>query len=102
MHAFCILAERRGLWVVAPIHDSFVVECNVADAWDVARELDRTMRDASALVLKGYEIPTSFCGGTGPILPGQRYYEKAGAEMWRTLTRLIRSAERRAGQVRTA
>jgi DNA polymerase I-like protein with 3'-5' exonuclease and polymerase domains len=102
MHAFCILAERRGLEVVAPVHDAFMVECDVADARDVARDLDRAMRDASALVLGGYEIPTSFAGGNGPILPGQRYREKTGAAMWCTLTRLIRDAERKAGERQAA
>ena len=35
-----------------------MAEASVADADDVSRELDRTMRDASAVVLRGYELPT--------------------------------------------
>lgn len=64
MRLTCILAERRGIAIVAPIHDAFMAESAVADIEDVSRELDRAMGDASALVLGGYRLPTD--PGTGP------------------------------------
>jgi DNA polymerase I len=89
----CILAERRGLPIVAPIHDAFMVEAAAADIEDVLRELDRAMGDASALVLGGYRLPTD--PGTGPILPGQRFYDKNGEAMWTRINQLIDGLERR-------
>jgi DNA polymerase-1 len=87
MHLFCILAERRGLPVVASIHDAFMAEGAVADIEDVSHELDRAMGDASALVLGGYRLPTD--PGAGPILPGQRFYDKHGEAMWNRINQLI-------------
>jgi hypothetical protein len=93
MHVFCILAERRGLQVVAPIHDAFLAEGLVTDIEDVSRELDRTMGDAAALVLQGHRLPTD--DGGGPILPGKRYHEEAGKKMWNLINQLIDNLERR-------
>ena len=114
MHAFCILAERRSIEVVAPIHDAFLAQCRMADACDVSMELDRCMRDASAVVLRGYELPTSDDDGMGLILPAYadtrpvpalfatapqmfrgRYYDKRGAAMWAEINRLLIKLERR-------
>ena len=58
LHVITILAERRGIEIVAPIHDAVLVEGDAADAQDLARAVDRLMRDASALVLDGYELPS--------------------------------------------
>ena len=43
--------------IVAPIHDAFVIQCEARDVMDVAAAFDRVMRDASAIVLRGYELP---------------------------------------------
>jgi hypothetical protein len=51
------------------------------------------MRDASALVLQGYELPTSDDGG--PIMPGRRYYDERGETMWNNIQELITKIERR-------
>lgn len=93
MHLTCILAERRGLAIVAPIHDAFMVEAAAADIEDVSRELDRAMGDASALVLGGYRLPTD--PGAGPILPGKRFYDKNGEAMWNRINQLIDDLQRR-------
>ena len=93
LHLVCILAERRGLLIVAPIHDAFMAEAAVADIEDVSRELDRAMGDASALVLGGYRLPTD--AGAGPTLPGERFYDKTGEAMWNRINQLIDGLERR-------
>ena len=93
LHAAVILAERRGLRIVAPIHDAFLAEGPASEAADVSIALDRVMRDASALVLRGYELPTS--DDTGPILPGERVFDKNGAGMWNEINRLVDKMERR-------
>jgi DNA polymerase I-like protein with 3'-5' exonuclease and polymerase domains len=98
MHIAMILAERRGISIVAPVHDAFMAESDLADIHDTSRALDRCMRDASAIVLRGYEIPTDegeaigphMAGPRkGPILPGERYYDKNGIGMWNKLNELI-------------
>ena len=93
LHAASILAERRGIRIVAPIHDAFLAEGPAADIADISVALDRLMRDASSLVLRGYELPTSDDGG--PIMPNQRYYEERGENMWNTINRLIENLERK-------
>jgi DNA polymerase-1 len=87
MHVLCLLAERRGIPIVAPVHDGFLAEADERDIDDVSRELDRAMRDASALVLGGYEIPTDDKGG--PIRPGTSFFDKSGEVMWRLINRLL-------------
>jgi DNA polymerase I len=92
LHVASVLAERRGLRIVAPIHDAFMAEGPAADIEDVSTALDRVMRDASALILEGYELPT----GADPfVLSGERYHDKRGRDMWETLNRLLAGIERK-------
>jgi DNA polymerase-1 len=90
LHVLCVLAERRGIEIVATIHDAVLAECPLGEINDVALALDRTMRDASALVLRGYELPTD----CQLIRPGERYYDERGEAMWNTVTRLVAKLER--------
>jgi DNA polymerase I len=83
LHASCILAERRGLQIVAPIHDALLIEAPSTDAADASLELDRVMRDASRLALRNSELPTS---GDEPV---QRFYDERGEQMWNTINRLL-------------
>jgi len=89
LHVFCVLAERRGIEVCAPIHDAFLCESALADIEDASIAVDRCMRDASALVLRGYELPTD----QQIIRPGQRYEDERGREMWDTVTGLVAKLE---------
>ena len=90
LHAACILAERRRLRIVAPIHDAFLIEAPTSDAAEASLELDWVMRDASRLVLRDVELPTS---GGELILPGQRLFDKRGEAMWNTIVRLVNAIE---------
>jgi DNA polymerase I-like protein with 3'-5' exonuclease and polymerase domains len=90
LHMACLLAERRGIELVAPIHDAFVARCGVRDVEDVSAALDRVMRDASAVVLRGYELPTD----RQIVRPGERYFDKRGKAMWDTVTGLLAKRER--------
>jgi DNA polymerase I len=93
LHATCILAERRGIEIVAPVHDALMVQCPLEEVEDVSNALDRCMRDASALVLRRYELPTD----EQRILPGQRYFDKRGELMWTTVTNLLSKLEEKTG-----
>jgi hypothetical protein len=85
LHTACVLAERRGLRIVAPVHDAIMAEAPPDQAADVSRELDRVMRDAATIVLRGYELPTD----EQRIAPGQRYFDERGEAMWTTVTKLV-------------
>ena len=89
-HMNCILAERRGIEVVAPVHDALMAQGPADAIEDVSTALDQCMRDASAFVLRGYELPTD----KQIIMPGQRFYDKRGASMWETVNRLIASKQK--------
>jgi DNA polymerase I-like protein with 3'-5' exonuclease and polymerase domains len=93
LHLAIILAERRGIRIVAPIHDALLAEGPISDITDISIALDRVMRDAAALVLQGYELPTA--DEIGPILPGQRFFDKRGEAMWNEINRLLEKVERR-------
>jgi DNA polymerase-1 len=89
LHIACVLAERRGIEVVAPVHDAIMAEAAVGQIEDVSAALDRVMRDASAIVLRGYELPTD----VQLIRPSQRYFDDRGEAMWNTVTRLVAKLE---------
>ena len=76
LHVACILAERRGIKLVAPIHDALLAEGDLDHAEDLSLALDR-LGDAAAVVLRGYRLPTNF----QIIRPGQRYYDERGFRM---------------------
>jgi DNA polymerase-1 len=93
LHVACILAERRGIEVVAPVHDAIMAEAPIDQAEAVSAALDRCMRDASAIVLRGYELPTDV-QLIGERQEHQRYYDDRGEAMWNTVMNLVNKLER--------
>jgi DNA polymerase-1 len=89
LHVACILAERRGIHIVAPIHDALMAEADLDCADEASDALSRVMRDASSLVLHGYELPTD----KQVIHPGERFHDDKGVEMWSTVERLLTKLE---------
>jgi DNA polymerase I-like protein with 3'-5' exonuclease and polymerase domains len=69
LHVACILAERRGIKIVAPVHDAIMAEAALQDIEDASIALDRVMRDAAAIALRGYELPTD----VQLVRPGERF-----------------------------
>ena len=90
-HITVVLAERRGIELVASIHDALIAEADARDAQDVSAALDRAMRDAASIVLQGYELPTE----EQIVLSGKHFYDKNGEDMWRTITALLNKLEAR-------
>jgi DNA polymerase-1 len=90
LHAACIMAERRGIPIVAPVHDAIMVEAPAGEAEEVSAALNRVMRDASAVVLRGYELPTD----DQVVQPGGHFHDDRGIAMWNTVTRLVAKLER--------
>ena len=95
LHVLCILAERRGIEIVAPVHDAVMAEGPLSEVEDLSRELDRVMGDASAVVLRGYRLPTE----AQSVRPGDHYKDKRGAAMWDTVTRLVAKLEQEQEQI---
>jgi hypothetical protein len=95
LHVACVLAERRGIEIVAPVHDALVAETDADRAEEISMALDRVMRDASAIVLRGYELRTD---DPQIIHAGQHYYDERGIEMWTTVTRLLKELEEKHGR----
>jgi hypothetical protein len=89
LHVACIMAENCGLSVVAPVHDAIMIEADAADAEAASAALDRVMRDASTVVLRGYELPSD----VQTVPHGKSFFDKRGAEMWETISRLVASYE---------
>jgi DNA polymerase I len=89
LHVACILGERRGIHIVAPVHDALMAEADLDQADDVSAALDRVMCDASAIVLQGYELRTD----CQIIRPGERYFDDRGEKMWNTVEKLLHKLE---------
>jgi len=85
LHVACVLAERRGIRLVAPVHDAIMAEAPIEQAEDTSAALDRVMREAAAVVLRGYELPTD----VQMVRPGQRYFDERGEAMWNSVNKLI-------------
>ena len=90
LHVACVLAERRGIEVVAPVHDAIMAEGPADQADELSAALDQVMGDAAAVVLRGYRLPTD----CQIIRPGERYFDDRGKAMWSTVTRLLAKLER--------
>ena len=92
LQAACILADRRGIKLVAPVHDALMAEAPLDQIEDVSQSLDQLMGDAAAVVLKGYRLPTD----QQIVRPGERYYDDRGEAMWNTVLRLVAELEEQA------
>jgi hypothetical protein len=93
LHVACIMAESQGLEVCAPVHDAIMIEADADQAEAAAAALDRVMRDASATVLRGYELPSD----KQIVHAGQSFFDKRGAEMWGAVSRLVAKYDRQEG-----
>ena len=82
--AACLLTEA-GIEVCAPVHDAFLVEADLADIEDVVAEAQRLMRQASAVVLSGFELESDAVIYRHPA----RYADKRGSEMFETVCKLL-------------
>jgi hypothetical protein len=89
MRLACCLATERGVAVAGPVHDALVIIAPIARlAEDVVITQD-SMREASRTVLGGFELVTDVKIVTWP----DRYMDKRGVLMWRTVMQLVADAE---------
>jgi hypothetical protein len=90
LHVDCMLAERRGIELVAPVHDALMAEGPLSQVEELSHALDELMGDAAAVVLRGHRLPTD----CQIVIPGKHYQDERGAAMWATVTRLVAKLER--------
>jgi DNA polymerase I len=85
----CCLATERGVAVAGPVHIALVIDAPVKRlAEDVAITED-TMREASRIVLSGFELATDVKTVRWP----DRYMDPRGIRMWRRVVQLVNDAE---------
>jgi len=89
LHVACVPAERRGIRIVAPVHDAIMVEAPAEHGDEISAELNRVMRDAASTILRGYELPTD----VQMVGPGQCYFDERGEQMWGTVNKLVAKLE---------
>lgn len=87
----CCLATEAGIRVVAPVHDAVLIEAPLDELEQVAEHMQRLMRQASAVVLGGFELRSDVKFIRHP----HRYHDERGAVMWATVQELLH--ERRDG-----
>ena len=68
---------------------AIMAEAAADQAEDVSAALDRVMREAAALVLRGYELPTD----VQIIISGGHYRDDRGEQMWNTVKKLVAKRE---------
>ena len=81
----CIVASERGMKLCISVHDSLGIECAAEDVEETLARLSDAMSIASRVILDGIEIPSEAAVAAYP----DRYYEKDGAEMWRTVSEIL-------------
>jgi DNA polymerase-1 len=74
----CCLASERGIKIVAPVHDALLIEAPLDELNAKASEMQDLMRQASAIVLGGFELRTDIKFIRAP----DRYDDERGITMW--------------------
>ena len=89
LHVACVLAERRGIEIIAPVHDALMAECDLRDVEDVAAALDHacgTLRPLCCRVTR--------CAPTRQIIrPGGYYFDDRGDKMYKAVISRIAKIE---------
>ena len=89
----CVLALRRGVAVLAPVHDAVLIEAPVGEIVAAVRMMHRAMRDASVAVLAGFSL-----GSDAKVIRSpDRYSDPRGAQMWQTVQACLAARQEVAG-----
>jgi hypothetical protein len=85
MRLACCLATERGISVCCPVHDALVVEGPENEIEDVVAATRQAMKEASELVLRGFQLWTD----AKIVRHPDRYRDERGRQMWDTVTGLL-------------
>lgn len=81
----CCFATDRGIKVCGPIHDAILIEFDLEDEEAAIAATQEAMREASAVVLSGFELRTDVKIVRYP----DRYMDERGKDMWDTVWKII-------------
>lgn len=76
---------RRGIGVCAPVHDAFLIESPLDEIDAVMEETQDIMRQASAIILDGFEVRSEARVARYP----DRFLEPKGIPMWNRVMQLL-------------
>jgi DNA polymerase-1 len=93
----CCLATQGGIRVCAPVHDAILIEAPSPDIETAVTELQECMREASRIVLGGFDLGSDAVIVRWP----DRYMDERGVLMWQTAMRLADEADRETAPGRT-
>ena len=74
----CCIATEAGINVCCPVHDALLVEGALEDIDDVVSCTQDAMREASRIVLSGFELKSD----AEIVAAPQRYMDSRGRRMW--------------------
>jgi DNA polymerase I len=80
----CMMATEAGIRVCAPVHDALLVEAPLEVLDEVVAEIQQIMKEASAIILGGFELATDVKFVRYP----NRYMDPRGVHMWNTIMKL--------------
>jgi hypothetical protein len=91
----CCLATERGIRVCAPVHDALLVEDDTEDIEATVTATQAAMREASVIVLSGFELRTD----AKIVRHPDRYADERGEGMWQTVWNIVEQLERECNEV---
>lgn len=77
----CCFIDERGIELLAPIHDAVLIEASIENIEEAVAQTKDAMREASAVVLDGFELRTD----AEIIRWPDRYMDVRGEKMWNTV-----------------
>ena len=81
----CCFIDERGIELLAPIHDAVLIEASVENIEAAVAQTKDAMREASAVVLDGFELRTD----AEIIRWPNRYMDERGEKMWNTVMSIL-------------
>jgi hypothetical protein len=81
----CILATEAGIWVCAPIHDAVLITAPEREIEEAATAMSGYMREASRIVLNGFELRTDL----NIVRYPEHFSSEKGATFWKTVSKLL-------------
>jgi hypothetical protein len=84
----CCLLTEAGVRVCAPVHDALLIEARLEDLDDQVALTQKLMRQASGIILSGFELESD----AKLVRHPDRYMDVRGEEMWAKVWKLIGEA----------
>lgn len=84
MRLACCLATERGVGLCCPVHDAVLIEDSAAEIGAAVEATQRAMREASEVVLDGFQLRTD----AKIVRHPDRYIDQRGKAMWEAVCEL--------------